>query len=146
MMILSSYVSVLHDGKNIAIKLHKAVSLLHHWILINFTYMKTILIILFSTLLIGCNYNKKDNCSNYRQLSGQYQHAINEGVVLWTGALTGSVEFSGVDFNDMTCTYEITDCETGTISMNCGGSNFETTVVVREDNSIMLNSSLYNKL
>lgn len=80
------------------------------------------------------------------ELSGQYQHAANEGDVIWTGDLTGSVEFSGVDFNDMICTYEIIDCETGAISMNCNGANFETIVVVREDNSIMLNSSLYNKL
>ena len=80
------------------------------------------------------------------QLSGQYKHVANEGVVTWTGELEGSVDFSGVDYNDMTCTYKITDCKTGEIIMNCNGANFNTAIEVNEDNSIMLNSNLYNKL
>lgn len=108
--------------------------------------MKTTLLILTSIILFGCNFNKKDDCSDYRQLSGQYKHVANEGVVTWNGDLVGSVNFSGVDYNDMTCTYEITDCKTGEVIMNCNGANFNTAIEVNEDNSIMLNSNLYNKL
>jgi hypothetical protein len=119
-------------------------------ILIIFTPMKTYLIIAFSALIMSCNYGKKDdrnnNCSDYQSLSGTYQHSVNEGKVIWSGELTGTVDFSGVDFNDMTCSYEVTDCETGAIVMNCNGANFNTTIELLENNSIMLNSSLYKKL
>ena len=64
--------------------------------------MKTTLLILTSMILFGCNFNKNDNCSHFMQLSGQYKHVANEGVVTWTGELEGSVDFSGVDYNDMT--------------------------------------------
>jgi len=108
--------------------------------------MKTTMIILVFVILFGCNVAKKDSCSEYTQLSGKYKHAVNEGVVTWTGELTGTVDFAGVDFNEMTCTYELIDCETGALKMNCNGADFETTVEIREDNSILLNTSLYKKI
>jgi len=74
------------------------------------------------------------------------KHAANEGIVTWTGGLTGNVEFSGVDYNDMICTYEIKDCETSEIVLNCNGAEFPTTIEVNEDRSILLNSSLYKRL
>lgn len=108
--------------------------------------MKTTFIILLSLILFGCNVVKKDTCADYTELSGQYKHAVNEGVVTWAGEFKGTVDFAGVDFNEMTCTYELIDCETGALKMNCNGADFETTVEIREDNSILLNSSLYKKI
>ena len=106
----------------------------------------TWLIISFSLALFSCKFSKDEYCNDYLQLAGQYKHVVNEGVVTWTGELTGTVDFSGVDYNEMTCTYQITDCESGTILMNCEGADFPTTIIINEDQSIMLNSSIYKKL
>lgn len=102
--------------------------------------------------ILGCQNKKEsksnpnDPCASFALLNGQYKHDFNQGVVTWEGYLNGTIEFAGADYNDMICTYSITDCENGTINMTCDGAPFATQVIIQASDTIMLNSNRYIRL
>ena len=115
--------------------------------------MRTLLIITLATILSCQNQkvdeskaNSDDPCDRFMGLNGSYKHAAIEGTLLWTGTLSGTVEFAGSGYNDMICTYEIEDCVTGAITMQCNGADFPTTVEIDSTNSILLNATRYIRL
>ncbi len=87
-----------------------------------------------------------DNCAPYKTLSGEYDHVINDGgSIIWNGELTGTIEFQGANFNEMVCTYTVTDCTNGGITMICDGSKFETRIILEDDGGVVLNHSKFFK-
>ncbi len=102
--------------------------------------------------IISCQNKKEPQsktnhpCDSYLLLNGKFQHDLNQGVVTWEGGLNGTIEFAGADYNDMICTYSISDCENGTINMTCDGAPFTTQVIIQASDTIMLNSNRYVRL
>ena len=120
--------------------------------------MKTVL---FFCLLfaIGCQNQPSSSSSiatpqNYQEycdmlnksLIGSFATRYAEGTMTWNGGLTGSVEIAGSDYNEMTCTYEIVNCETGSIKMICDGGVFNTTVEMISLDSMKINNTGYRRV
>lgn len=78
-------------------------------------------------------------------LSGSFQTNHMEGTMTWSGGLSGTVEISGLDYNDMTCTYTIPDCTTGVIQMNCNGAGYNTNLIVFSKDSMQLGPTAYSR-
>ncbi len=102
--------------------------------------------------ILSCQNKKEpkldpnDPCSSYSILKGKYKHDFNKGTVSWQGELTGTIEFTGEDYNDMICSYSITDCDNGSINMTCNGAPFATQIIIQAPDTILLNSNRYIRL
>lgn len=83
-------------------------------------------------------------CAKYEQaLSGIFSSKYMEGTMSWSGGISGTLEISGVDYNDMTCTYAVNDCIHGVINMNCNGGAYDTELIVYSADSIKLGPTAY---
>ena len=61
-------------------------------------------------------------------LNGVFSDGFSEGTMTWKGGREGTVEIMGVDYNEMICSYKITNCSLGQISMICNQSAYDTTM------------------
>jgi len=64
----------------------------------------------------------------------------------WTGGREGSVEISGVDYNEMTCTYKVPVCADGIINMICNGAAYNTSISIFTVDSILLGTTTYTRI
>ena len=78
-------------------------------------------------------------------LNGVFSDNFSEGTMTWSGGTEGTVEISGVDYNEMTCSYKVTDCATGQISMVCNQSAYNTTMDLYTADSIKLGTTVYTR-
>jgi hypothetical protein len=99
----------------------------------------------FSVILFSCDskastktkIDSEDPCYKYHKvLNGDFDNGIQEGVMSFRGGATGVVDIQGVDYNDITCNYNVVSCEDGTVEMNCDGAEYPTTIVILSDTKI----------
>lgn len=88
-----------------------------------------------------------DRCTLIDQtLIGIFSNPYQEGTMTFTGGLNGSVDIAGQDYNDIVCTYIITDCESNKMSMNCNGAPYESDLFVYTRDSIMVGMTTYTRV
>ncbi len=117
--------------------------------------MRVLWSFLFSvTLLAACDNSTKsdasatistDPCAVYDQLKGPFSAGHMRGSMIFSGGLSGTMEVTGVDYNEMTCTYTITDCATGTADMKCDGAPYQTTITFDGADRIKIGSIPYDR-
>jgi len=91
--------------------------------------------------------NYEDYCASFTTaLNGVFSTPHARGTMTWIGGLQGSVEIGGADYNDMTCTYVIEDCENGIIKMNCDGAGYDTEISLFTPDSIKLGPTTYTRV
>lgn len=110
------------------------------------------------TLILACNPNHSNNttsklsdssdpCSKYAEtLNGAFAVSYMEGAMVWNGGLAGSVDIAGNDYNDMTCTYTVSDCIEGTVSMRCNTSLYDTRLIIYSRDSMLLGENVYTRV
>ena len=81
-----------------------------------------------------------------RALNGTFQNNFQVGTMTWSGGTNGQVEISGVDYNDVTCTYTIPDCGDEVIQMICNQAAYNTTIKVFTPDSIKLGTTAYTRV
>ncbi|MEL6122690.1 MAG: hypothetical protein AAFR14_03140 [Bacteroidota bacterium] len=104
-------------------------------------------------ILLSCGPKKdnfgaiEDDCQKIDiALIGSFQTSHLEGTMTFSGGLNGSVEIAGLDYNDMTCTYIISDCSSQKMSMNCEGAPNETELEILSRDSIRVGLSIYTRV
>ena len=87
------------------------------------------------------------NCDKFeRALNGDFANSFQVGTMSWSGGTNGQVEISGVDYNDITCTYTIPDCNDEVINMICNQAAYNTTIIVLSEDSIKLGTTTYTRV
>ena len=64
----------------------------------------------------------------------------------WTGGVSGSVDISGLDYNDVVCTYVVPDCTQQVIKMNCSGAGYDTELIIYSQDSFKLGPTFYARV
>jgi len=101
------------------------------------------------TMLLACkpkrsNSLPSDPCLRIEQtLIGNFNTALMEGSMNFSGGLSGSVDISGRDYNDITCTYRITDCARDTLNMNCNGALYNAGFQILSRDTIRIDHLTY---
>lgn len=113
--------------------------------------MRYIILIMALTLsLMACDAGQKKQltpCEMYSTIEGAYATSHMEGTFTFVkNGLAGTIEILGRDFNDMTCTYEITDCEAGVANMTCDGAPYQSKIIVISPDSVQIGNSVYVKV
>lgn len=113
--------------------------------------MKNALPIFAFFLIAACSGSSKKadisaGCESYLKISGQYAIDIREGTVTVAGLETGTVDFSGVDYNDVTCTYRIEDCRNGQAEMRCNGSLVKTNILLLSDEVLLIDGEKFQRI
>ena len=85
-------------------------------------------------------------CDLYQYLKGPFAVDHMEGTMNFSGGMSGTIEISGLDYNDMTCTYTIKDCASGTADMNCDGAPYQNTLVMISQDKVKIGESTYNRV
>ncbi len=111
------------------------------------TFSTTLLVTIF--LITACKpgeprVNSGDPCSKYEVwLNGIFSTDMIEGTMTFTGGLAGEMDVSGVDYNDVTCSYSVTDCTKGLVDMDCQGQVHQETILVYSADSIKIGARIY---
>ncbi len=93
------------------------------------------------------NTTVPDYCASFDiAFNGVFSDGFSEGTMTWKGGTEGTLEISGIDYNEMTCTYKVTNCELGQISMICNQSGYDTTVDLYTADSIRLGTTIYTRV
>ena len=88
-----------------------------------------------------------DPCNIYIQtLNGAFATKYMEGTMTWEGGISGQVTISGLDYNDMTCGYNVPDCTQSLISMNCDGALYNTEMIIYNIDSLKLGPNSYHRV
>ena len=83
-------------------------------------------------------------CNSFNTaLNGVFHDPTTEGTFTWKGGVAGTVEIAGAGYNDITCTYTVTDCEEGSVSMNCDGGGYDTQILLYTPDSIMVGQTVF---
>ena len=91
--------------------------------------------------------NGKASCNMINKaLNGVFKNNYQVGTMTWSGGTKGQVEISGVDYNDVTCTYTIPDCGDEVIQMICNEAAYNTTIKVYTPDSIKLGTTAYSRV
>lgn len=90
---------------------------------------------------------QSDPCTIYNNtLNGVFASKYMEGTMTWNGGINGTVEITGVDYNDMTCMYTVPDCTVSQIRMNCNGAGYDTELIVYSVDSFKLGPTAYARV
>lgn len=118
--------------------------------------MKYLILLLSVSFIFACQQSSNtssasshqtDPCTIYANtLNGVFATKYMEGTMTWSGGIHGSVEITGVDYNDMTCTYAVPDCSIAQISMNCSGAGYDTELIVYSVDSFKLGPTAYYRV
>lgn len=111
--------------------------------------------ILSLMIIVSCGNKKEyqaqsevlDKCELIdKTLVGVFSNDLQEGTMTWSGGLNGSVDIAGPDYNDIVCTYIISDCESNQINMNCNGAPYDSELIVYNRDSMKLGMIVYTRV
>ncbi len=89
----------------------------------------------------------EDPCMRIDQtLIGTFKSPIMEGTMTFSGGVKGTVDISGNDYNDITCSYTIDDCAGTKISMLCDGSAYQAEFEIYNRDSIRVDAMRYGRV
>lgn len=75
--------------------------------------------------IVSCK-SEPDFCAKYDEvLNGYFESHLMDGTWRFTGGKGGSIIIRGSGYNDMDCAYEVMNCETGQVHMNCDGAGLD---------------------
>ena len=95
----------------------------------------------------GKVFSYEDYCISIdKALNGAFEARGMTGTMTWTGGREGSVEIAGEDYNDMTCTYTVSNCQNGDMRMICDGGVFNTQIQLFSLDSIAVNKKVYTRV
>ncbi|MFT4565555.1 MAG: hypothetical protein ACI9FN_000508 [Saprospiraceae bacterium] len=103
---------------------------------------------------ISCNTKTNDSktlpddpCLRIDQtLIGNFRSPIMEGTMTFSGGVKGTVDISGNDYNDITCSYTIEDCMGTKMSMLCDGSAYQAEFEIYNRDSIRVDAMSYGRV
>lgn len=104
--------------------------------------------------MMACNSKKndpqalpEDPCLRIDQtLIGVFRSPIQEGTMTFSGGVKGTVDISGRDYNDITCSYTIEDCTGKKMSMLCDGSAYDAEFEIFNRDSIRVDAMRYGRV
>ncbi len=109
----------------------------------NLSLLLTLLVI----LLLSCKAETEDPCYQYEQiLEGEFETTLMVGTWRFKGGKAGTITIRGVDYNDMDCGYQIMDCKTGSIHMNCDGAGVDKDLVIIDQDNIEVGGLPYKRI
>ena len=135
-------------------------------LVLNLFQMRIVFLIFFVSIIYSCNQGSNNRgggnqgasnvpgeltydqyCASFnRALNGVFVNKDMEGTMTWSGGVKGQVDVAGPDYNDVTCTYEITDCTKGAITMICDGGGYNTSISLFSPDSIWVGQTPYTRL
>jgi len=99
------------------------------------------------TILYSCKSETDDPCYQYNQtLEGEFETTIMVGTWKFKGGKAGTITIRGVDYNDMDCGYQVMDCKTGSIHMNCDGAGVDKELIIIDQNNIEVGGLPYKRV
>jgi len=102
-----------------------------------------VIIITVFAFLQSCKEPPPDPCDRYNLITGAFSTFGMEGTMTFSGGIDGRIDIRGLDYNDMTCTYQILNCETGQADMNCDGAGINRVLKVISADSIQVSQIVY---
>jgi hypothetical protein len=103
-----------------------------------------LLVVLASVL--SCK-SEPDICAQYDDvLNGYFESRLMEGTWRFTGGKGGSIIIRGSGYNDMDCGYQITNCETGAVHMNCEGAGLDKVIKIISKDEIEVGQIPYKRV
>lgn len=107
------------------------------------TYLYFLIVI---ASLVSCK-SEPDICAQYNDvLNGYFESSLMEGTWRFSGGKAGSIIIRGLDYNDMDCGYQITDCETGQAHMNCEGAGIDKVITIISKDEIEVGQIPYKRV
>lgn len=101
---------------------------------------------LFTSIALGCKSDPKP-CDIYDQtLNGYFASSLSEGTWRFSGGKAGTITIRGLDYNDMDCGYQITNCLTGDAHMNCEGAGLDKAIRIISVNEIEVGDIKYKRV
>lgn len=86
-------------------------------------------------------------CDRYNKvLDGYFETSIMEGTWRFSGGKAGTIVIRGLDYNDMDCGYQITNCETGDAHMNCEGAGLDKRIQIITNDEIKVGDMTYKRI
>lgn len=79
-------------------------------------------------------------------LIGTFRSPIMDGTMTFSGGVKGTVDISGNDYNDITCSYNIDDCSGKNMSMLCDGSSYTAEFEIYSRDSIRVDALRYSRV
>jgi|GEM_PF-2164130 len=109
----------------------------------NISYVAVLLFV----ILLSCKTETDDPCYQYDQiLEGEFETNLMVGTWKFKGGKAGTITIRGVDYNDMDCGYQIMDCNTGSIHMNCDGAGVDKVLTIIDPNNIEVGGIPYKRI
>lgn len=97
-------------------------------------------------LCLSCK-SEPGPCDAYNEvLNGYFETSIMEGTWRFSGGKAGTIIIRGLDYNDMDCGYQITNCETGDAHMNCEGAGLDKRIQVISQDEIKVGDMTYKRI
>lgn len=95
---------------------------------------------------VGCK-TEPNACDRYDQvLNGYFETSIMEGTWRFSGGKAGTIIIRGLDYNDMDCGYQVTNCETGEAHMNCEGAGLDKSIQIVSNDEIKVGDMTYKRI
>ncbi len=116
------------------------------------TNARTFLIVCIAMMaLLGCQpssshtqITSSDPCDRLAEALNQtYFSSTKEGFLAFKGGLKGTLDISGIDYNSMICTFTVTNCADGTLSMICDGGQFNTNFSFLSRDTVFFGDATY---
>lgn len=99
-----------------------------------------------SLCLVACK-SEPSPCDAYDEaLNGYFASTLSVGTWRFTGGKAGTIIIRGLDYNDMDCGYQITNCETGDAHMNCEGAGLDKAIKIISKDEIEVGDITYKRV
>lgn len=113
----------------------------------NYTQVFAVFLVLMLTILCLSCKSEPNACDRYNEvLNGYFETNIMEGTWRFTGGRAGTIIIRGLDYNDMDCGYQITNCETGEAHMNCEGAGLDKSIQIVSNDEIKVGDMTYKRI
>lgn len=103
-------------------------------------------LIMISLSVLSCK-SEPSPCDQYDEvLNGYFSSTLSEGTWRFSGGKAGTIIIRGLDYNDMDCGYQITNCETGDAHMNCEGAGLDKPIKIISQDEIRVGDMKYTRV
>lgn len=102
---------------------------------------------IFMALSLHSCKSEPSACDQYDEvLNGYFESSLSVGTWRFSGGKAGTIVIRGLDYNDMDCGYQITNCETGDAHMNCEGAGLDKPIKIISQNEIRVGDMKYTRV
>jgi len=112
----------------------------------NYISVAVISMIFLAMSLLSCK-SEPSACDRYDEaLNGYFSSTLSVGTWRFSGGKAGTIIIRGLDYNDMDCGYQITNCETGEAHMNCEGAGLDKPIRIISKDEIRVGDINYKRV